>query len=419
MVQVESWNVTSNLAQGLTLAQLVKYVGKRWKDVAFSLNPRCLLRLLSMLLFAVLNSVLAWVEKIYVKLAGIDLEAIKLHGESIVFIIGAPRSGTTLLQSFLAQSGEFATAKTLDVAFPNSMVLMRSQFFPSLLLKLIEMSIPTTRPMDAMPLDLLTTPQEDEIATNVLSCGYSPYAALSFLGSRGEWREYLRYNSFESFDLDGPEEDLAFAAWQSALKTFLRKLKYLNPGKTLLLKSPCHTARCDLLQSIFGGRCRFVHVHREPKAVIQSSLYVDFSRWRVTLTSLVITRSLARSLVRSTGIWRVPTFRPATSSPQARAKWWTTRSRTTCRCIGPSSSLRPSLGMRITRIQGSSRSVFKNWIIRKARWRTFCASCRESSASWAWRHRRRPLPPILMTCYLCRSLRRTLSENSIQISKVG
>jgi omega-hydroxy-beta-dihydromenaquinone-9 sulfotransferase len=44
-------------------------------------------------------------------------------------------------------------------------------------------------------------------------------------------------------------------------------------NKRLLLKSPVHTGRVDLLRKIFPS-CVFVHVHRDPADVIRSSLHM-------------------------------------------------------------------------------------------------------------------------------------------------
>jgi hypothetical protein len=57
--------------------------------------------------------------------------------------------------------------------------------------------------------------------------------------------------------------------WKQALVLFLKKLTW-KYGKPPLLKSPPHTCRIKLLLSLFP-EARFVHIHRNPWTVYQST----------------------------------------------------------------------------------------------------------------------------------------------------
>jgi hypothetical protein len=59
-----------------------------------------------------------------------------------------------------------------------------------------------------------------------------------------------------------------------ALLTFLRKLSY-KYNRPLVLKSPAHTGRLQVLLELFP-QAKFVHIHRHPYAVFQSSMHT----WR-------------------------------------------------------------------------------------------------------------------------------------------
>ncbi len=261
-LRVRSWSVGSNLAQGCSLWQLWRYVHRHLDWRACVTDPQCAVRFTALVVTSALNTVLGLLETIYLKLAGVDIDAIALP-DDVVFVIGVPRSGTTLLHSVLAVDEQFATPKTLDVAFPNSNILLR-RWCPGWLLRLIGLTIPSTRPMDSLPLSLETV-QEDEIATNVLSGGRSPYACLSFMS---DYERLLKYTTFEEVPVEEFEE------WLVAFRRFLKRLVFVNgPAKRLLLKSPVHTGRTDLLRKIFPT-CRFVHVHRDPSDVIRSSLHM-------------------------------------------------------------------------------------------------------------------------------------------------
>jgi omega-hydroxy-beta-dihydromenaquinone-9 sulfotransferase len=119
-------------------------------------------------------------------------------------------------------------------------------------------------------------PQEDELATNVLSGGASPYLATCFLRT---WRVSGR---FLCFSAPGCEFDLT--RWRKALVYFCRKLQYrAGPNKRLVLKSPVHTARIALLLALFPG-AQFVCVHRHPEEIFQSSVRLIDSYFRLYST---------------------------------------------------------------------------------------------------------------------------------------
>lgn len=190
-LRVRSWSMGSNLAQGLSLRQLWRYLHRHLDWRACIQDPQSTARVAVLLVTSSLNTLLGLLDTVYLKLTGVDVDAIALP-DDVVFVIGAPRSGTTLVHSLFAVDKQFSTAKTLDVAFPNSNILLR-RWCPAWLLRLIEMTIPSTRPMDSLPLSLDTV-QEDEIATNVLSGGRSPYACLNFMT---DYERLLKYTTFE------------------------------------------------------------------------------------------------------------------------------------------------------------------------------------------------------------------------------
>ena len=85
-----------------------------------------------------------------------------------VFIVGHPRTGTTLLHNTLAtDTKNFYFCNTFCAGFPSSFL-----WFESLGKLLFSGVIEKSRPMDNMPLHF-DLPQEDECATNMLSGGYT------------------------------------------------------------------------------------------------------------------------------------------------------------------------------------------------------------------------------------------------------
>jgi hypothetical protein len=191
-----------------------------------------------------------------------EVERVKIT-EPPLFILGHWRSGTTLLHNLLAQdTDQFAFANTYQVVNPHTFLsteAVNSKRFAAL--------VPKKRPMDNMELSF-QTPQEDEFAPLLLTLR-SLYLGISF-PRREDY--YARYLSFR----DVPREDVD--AWQAGFLWFLKKLTF-KYRRAVLLKSPPHTARIKILLTMFPN-ARFVHIHRDPYAVFQSSRhYFDTATW--------------------------------------------------------------------------------------------------------------------------------------------
>jgi len=129
--------------------------------------------------------------------------------------------------------------------------------------------LPLTRPFDNVR-QSWTMPNEDELAIATLTLR-SPYVGGLF-PQRIE--HYDRYLTFHEVPPQEVEE------WRNGFLHFLKKLtwKYQKP---LILKSPPHTARIRLLLDLFPD-ARFVHIHRDPYTVFQSTLHMVRRTFRLT-----------------------------------------------------------------------------------------------------------------------------------------
>ena len=133
--------------------------------------------------------------------------------------------------------------------------------------KIFPWLVPPKRPMDNMALKF-SSPQEDEFAPLLMTLN-SVYLGASF----PENEEY--YDKFLSFR--GVERSI-IEDWKAALLYFCKKLS-LNDNRSLLLKSPPHTARIRTILEIFPD-ARFVHIHRDPYRVFQSQRhFFDTAGW--------------------------------------------------------------------------------------------------------------------------------------------
>jgi len=252
------WEFKNNPLSGICLFAWLELLSTRWRAIDWRTYWQ---RVVFLTLLSSFNSCLATVEWL-------------LYGRAVtrtpidprpVFVLGHPRTGTTLLHTLLALDEElFGVCTTFCAGFPSSFLWFER--FKGLFGALID----DTRPMDGMPLSF-DLPQEDEIAVNVLSAGQvSPYMPLHFMTEEPSYRPFF---SFES------APPAARRRWSDTFLFLLRKLSLRSGGRRLLLKSPVHTARIKLLRELFP-EAKFVYVHRHPLTVFKSASHMaDTTYW--------------------------------------------------------------------------------------------------------------------------------------------
>ncbi|MCP4658616.1 MAG: sulfotransferase [bacterium] len=118
--------------------------------------------------------------------------------------------------------------------------------------------LPRRRPFDDMALSL-RVPWEDEAALSGL-CGLSPMIGSVFPSGMPAYRRFLTLQDVTDDELQ---------RWKRALILFMKKLT-LKDRRQLVLKSPAHTARIPVLLDLFP-EAHFVHIHRHPYAVMEST----------------------------------------------------------------------------------------------------------------------------------------------------
>ncbi len=173
-----------------------------------------------------------------------------------VFVIGHWRSGTTLLHELLSLDGRFAFPNLYQISQPHTFLSGEAA-----VRRQEQRAAAQARPMDRVQVTW-ESPGEDEFAVAQL-CGRSPVLGWSFPRLESLFDRHLTFHR-------APPEDLT--AWREALLAHLRKLT-VRYRKPLLLKSPPHTARIGLLRKLFP-EARFVHIHRDPFAVFQSTRHL-------------------------------------------------------------------------------------------------------------------------------------------------
>jgi hypothetical protein len=162
-VAKQRWQFQSNILSGLCLFAWLELLCKRADAIEW---PAYWQRVAFLTLLSAFNSCLAVVEW---AVHGRSISRVELNARPL-FVLGHPRTGTTLLHTLLALDVEtFGSCSTFCVGFPSSFLWFET------FRGLFSSMVPPTRPMDDMPLSM-DTPQEDELATNVLTAGMaSPY----------------------------------------------------------------------------------------------------------------------------------------------------------------------------------------------------------------------------------------------------
>ncbi len=212
----------------------------------FRVHPACWGRAAAITLGTVSSSVLRAVEN---RRFGPLIAQTEVPAPLIV--LGHWRSGTTHLHNLLAEDCQFACPRMFDVLFPHSFLsLQLGRAWGELL--------SPTRHIDNVRLGW-GVPYEDEFALCATTFR-SPYLAWIFSRRYDHYRQYLTFRGV-------PQREVA--EWQAGLLHFARKLT-VKYGRPLVLKSPPHTARIKLILEVFPG-ARFVHIHRDPFAVFQST----------------------------------------------------------------------------------------------------------------------------------------------------
>lgn len=227
------------------------------RDNRFRVEPGYAVRAASITACSMVNSVLGWCENLRL---GASLRATQVAAP--LFILGHWRSGTTLLQNLFALDERFATPTLLEVFFPHTFLT-----FERLLRLPLSLVVPRRRYNDNMRFGI-DVPHEDELALCTMTL-CSPHLGLVFPERVDYYDRFLTLRGIP---------DAHLQRWCEGLMTFLRKLT-LKHRRPLVLKSPPHTARIRVLLAMFPD-AKFIHIHREPYAVFQSTvrMLTDSSR---------------------------------------------------------------------------------------------------------------------------------------------
>jgi hypothetical protein len=174
----------------------------------------------------------------------------------VLFVLGYYRSGTTHLHYLLSCDPHLATPRWYQMLAPQgfavSWTFLRYFLVPFLSSK---------RPQDDVAYGP-EYPAEDDFGV----CNLSGACAMpGRMVLPGCWEHYSRFHSLEGLS------EREIGRFRRAQLAITWKLSRLNPGRMLLLKTPSHTARVAELARLYPD-ARFIHLHREPVAVVKSNV---------------------------------------------------------------------------------------------------------------------------------------------------
>ncbi len=177
----------------------------------------------------------------------------------VIVIVGYYRSGTTHLQNLMSCDDRFVTPRWSQCLAGQGFVLGWS-----ILRFVLVPFLGQTRPQDAVGFGP-DWPGEDDFAL----CSWGGCSSIPgrFIWP-SRWDDWKRWHGLEGLS----EKELD--RWRSLMAMFVWKItrRKKNRDRVVLLKTPSHTARVAELDRLFNGHVKFVHLVREPGAVIDSNV---------------------------------------------------------------------------------------------------------------------------------------------------
>lgn len=179
------------------------------------------------------------------------------HKPRVIVILGYYRSGTTHLHNLLACDDRFVTPRWYQCLAGQGYLLAWS-----VIRVMLVPFLGRTRPQDAVGFGP-EWPGEDDFALATWGGCSSIAGRHVFPNNHERWQEWHTLDELSETQMQ---------AWRSLTRRFVYKITKGKADRVVVLKSPSHTARVAELDRLFDGRVRFVHLVRDPGAVIDSNV---------------------------------------------------------------------------------------------------------------------------------------------------
>lgn len=176
---------------------------------------------------------------------------------AVIVIVGYYRTGTTHLHYLLSCDPALRTPAWCETLAPQGYA------FSWLFLRIFMIPfVSSRRPQDDVAIGP-GWPAEDDFALNNWGLA-SSLPGRFVIPSKHD--RFSRYH-----DLVGLT-DRERARWAELQRAFIWKVASLARGRSILLKTPSHTARLGALRELLGPGVKFVHMSRDPAAVVRSNV---------------------------------------------------------------------------------------------------------------------------------------------------
>ena len=179
------------------------------------------------------------------------------HGPGVVVILGYYRSGTTHLHYLMSCDPRMRSPTWCETLAPQGFILSWA-FLRVFMIPFVS----ATRPQDDVAIGP-EWPAEDDFAVN----NWTLCSALP-----GRFVLPRTHGFFDRFHFLRGLSAAEVARWRWTQWAFCWKVSVIARKRRLLLKTPSHTARVAALTELFGGNVKFVHISREPGAVVKSNV---------------------------------------------------------------------------------------------------------------------------------------------------
>ncbi len=237
----------TNLLLGTRFIILLKLVFKN----GIGLNPKYILRFLSLVPISLLSEIFILVEKIKFNR---KIKQTRIEKPPVI-IIGHWRSGTTFLHQLILQDNQFTAPTVVQVIAPEHFLFSTKYYIP-----ILKVLLPEKRPMDEVEMAPLA-PMEDEWA--FIRMG-SETPLVKFFFPLANIKTLF---DIQEFIPQGKK----LVQWKKNMLTLLKKITLLTQ-KQIILKNPFHTPRILLLAEVLPGT-RFIHIVRHPYKIVPSAIY--------------------------------------------------------------------------------------------------------------------------------------------------
>jgi hypothetical protein len=249
MKMKKHWIVNSEPLAGSSTSNIFRLLIQN----RFRVHPKYWLRLIYAMTLSLICMPLRMIERLRFnrKIRNYQLK------QDPIFIIGHWRSGTTFMHYLFAQDNSKGLVSNVEVYAPHFFLA-----FPKMSTKLIEASLPETRPMDKIKINA-ELPGEEEHSLGA----YDKYGFFHSMIFPRNFKTYASYKSFEK----ASAKDLK--RWKKRYHFFIKKVAYKkeNRNKRLVLKNPANTYRIKHLRKMYP-EAKFVHLYRNPYEVYASTI---------------------------------------------------------------------------------------------------------------------------------------------------